>query len=361
MAAAISLIAALQAPGSLTRLDGRGWTTLMALARDHNLLGALAAACSAAAVDVPVVVARHLEGAAQLALRQRQSVIWEAHQLQRALGGLGVPILLLKGAAYVMSDLGLGRGRTFGDIDILVPRASLGDVESRLMLSGWVSSKTDAYDQRYYRQWMHELPPMMHMRRGTVIDVHHTILPLTARHSPDPGRLLARATALASLPSMYVPAPEDLLAHSLTHLMHEGELHNGLRDLHDVDEMARRFGADGGFWDRFSAAVQGNDLAWPVGLGLHLARAVFGTPVPPGLVAQMLGGPPPMWLEAVYLRGLGMEPSLRGFAEWLVYVRAHALRMPLPLLLRHLAIKGWRRVLPDQGQEDAAAANRPGE
>lgn len=361
MAAGVTLVAALRAPGSLTGLDGRGWSTLIARARDHNLIGALAAACSAAAVEVPAVAARHLEGAAQLALRQRQSVIWEAHQLQRALGGLGVPVLLLKGAAYVMSGFDLGRGRTFGDIDILVPRSSLGDVESRLMLSGWISSKTDPYDQRYYRQWMHELPPMMHMRRGTVIDVHHTILPLTARHSPDPERLLARARPLERLPTMYVPAPEDLLAHSLTHLMHEGELNNGLRDLHDVDEMARRFGADPGFWERFATAVLGNDLSWPVGLGLHLARCVFETPVPPGLVAQLLGGPPPRWLEPVYLRALGLSPSLRGVAEWLVYVRAHALRMPPPLLVRHLAIKGWRRIVPDPGAKEEAAPNRPGE
>jgi hypothetical protein len=278
----MDLIAALRDPRPAVALDGAGWTDLLGQARDANLLGALAARCADLGMQTPPAVARHLLGATQVAERQRLSVAWEAHQLQRSLAPLGIPVLLLKGAAYVMSPLGLARGRTFGDIDILVPAASLGDVESQLMLTGWVSAKTDTYDQRYYRQWMHELPPMTHLRRGTVLDVHHTILPKTSRYAPDPQRLIARATPLRELPALHVPAPEDLLAHSLTHLMHEGELHNGLRDLHDVDEMARRFGADPSFWPRFAQTVRDNDLARPVGLGLYLARLVFDAPMPDG-------------------------------------------------------------------------------
>ncbi len=347
MASDVPLVSALQVPAGLATLDGRGWTALLAQARRHNLLGALAVRCRDAGIDVPAAVARHLDGAAQLAERQRLSVRWEAHQLQRVLGPLGVPVLLLKGSAYVMGPGSLGRGRTFGDVDILVPRDALGDVESALMLDGWASAKPDPYDQRYYRQWMHELPPMAHLRRATVLDVHHTLLPLTSRHAPDPRRLLARALPVEGLPALRVPAPEDLLAHSLTHLMHEGELHNGLRDLHDVDEMVRRFAAAPDFWSRFAEAAIGNDLARPVALGLHLARCIFHSPVPPELVTRMLGGRPPAWLEPVYRQALGVADGWRGAAEQVVYVRAHALRMPLPLLLRHLAVKGWRRLRPD--------------
>jgi hypothetical protein len=34
------------------------------------------------------------------------------------------------------------------------------------MLAGWAATHHDAYDQRYYRQWMHELPPMQPYARG---------------------------------------------------------------------------------------------------------------------------------------------------------------------------------------------------
>ena len=37
------------------------------------------------------------------------------------------------------------------------------------------------YDDAYYRDHMHELPPLIHKERDRMIDVHHTILPLTAR------------------------------------------------------------------------------------------------------------------------------------------------------------------------------------
>ncbi|RXL80730.1 hypothetical protein EO238_31730, partial [Citrobacter sp. AAK_AS5] len=81
-------------------------------------------------------------------------------------------IVVLKGAAYAMARLPVADGRIFGDVDILVPHETLADVESALMLAGWASIHRDPYDQRYYRMWMHEIPPMRHLHRGTVIDVH---------------------------------------------------------------------------------------------------------------------------------------------------------------------------------------------
>lgn len=344
-----ALLAALAEPRALAALDAAGWSRLVAQARASNLLGALAAGCRRVALEPPAPVRRHLDGALHVARRQRMSVGWEVHELQAALGMLGVPVVLLKGAAYVMAGHPIGAGRTFGDIDVLVPRDALDAVERRLMIAGWASAKADAYDQRYYREWMHELPPMQHIRRRTVIDVHHTILPLTARHAPDPARLIARARPLDGLPAMHVPAPEDLLAHSLTHLMHEGELNNGLRDLHDIDEMGRHFGAEPAFWPRFAEAVVAHDLAAPVACGLHLAQRWFETPVPESTLATLAaaGGPPPRWLEPVYRRAVRPKRADGGhwadaFAREWVYVRAHALRMPPGLLARHLAIKAWR-------------------
>lgn len=321
---------------------------MLQTARRCNLVGALAVACDHTGVTPPAPVVRHLEGARQVALRQRMSVRWEVAELEGVLGNLGVPVLLLKGAAYVMFDDALALGRMFGDIDILVPRSALGDVESTLMQAGWFSAKLDAYDQRYYRQWMHEIPPMTHIKRGTVLDVHHTILPLTSRHAPDPARIVVRARPVEAGAHLYVPAPEDLMIHSLVHLMHEGELPNGLRDLHDVDEMARRFGAEPGFWQRLAHHAAGNDLALPVAYGLALAARVFGTQVPPQALGVLHPQPLPGWLWPVYRRALDADRGgpLDAMSALAVYVRAHALRMPPGLLARHLTIKAWRGLIP---------------
>lgn len=349
------LVAVLRNLQSARALDAAGWSSLVATARACNLIGALAARLQGLAgearVPVPPAAMHHLDGALQLAARQRLSVQWEAQQVQAALGGLDVPVVLLKGAAYVMSAQGLGHGRMFGDIDVLVPRDALDAVEGALMLNGWVSAKSDDYDQRYYRQWMHEIPPMTHIRRGTVIDVHHSILPLTARNAPDPAQIIGRAAPVPGLPALRVPAPEDLLIHSVTHLVHEGELHNGLRDLHDIDGMAREFGRDPAFWTRLVDNAAGNDLAGPLLLGLRLACAVFNSPVPASALARLQAAAAPRWrrgwLPAVY--GQALRPPTRAeagalarLARTAVYVRSHALRMPLPLLLRHLSIKAWK-------------------
>ena len=358
------LLAVLRAPASAAALDAAQWSSLVATARACNLIGALADKLQRHGVPAPAAARRHLDGALQLAARQRLSVEWEAHGLQRALGALGVPVVLLKGAAYVMAPPGkhgaaVGRGRMFGDIDVLVPRDALGDVESALMLDGWVSAKADAYDQRYYRDWMHEIPPMTHIRRGTVIDVHHTILPLTARNAPDPAQIIARALPVPGLPALRVPAPEDLLIHSVTHLVHEGELHNGLRDLHDIDGMLHGFGAEPAFWSRLVANAAGNDLAGPLALGLRLAQTVFDSPVPATTLATLDATAAPRWrrgwLPAVY--GQALRPPTRAdagtraaAARSVVYIRSHALRMPLPMLLRHLSVKAWKGLSTRQAE-----------
>jgi len=356
------LLRILRDPGHLRELDHGQWSALITSARKANLLGTLANRIKDFGTSVDARVQRHLDGALHLSNRQQQSVKWEVHQLQKALRTLQIPVVLLKGAAYAISNHATARGRLFGDIDILVPHASLGDVESRLMLAGWISAKTSSYDQRYYREWMHELPPMSHIHRGTVLDVHHSILPLTARNSPDPMQIIGRATPVSdpNLSMLCLPCPEDLVIHSITHLVHEGELHNGLRDLCDIDCMVRSFQSLPSFWSRFTACTSGNDLASPVWFGLKLAKKFFNTPIPDNVLNQLAPAKSKMdqssRLLMVYEQALqaANDPnagSMAAICKLLVYIRAHALRMPFPLLARHLVIKGWK------GWRDTQAAS----
>ena len=109
------------------------------------------------------------------------------------------------------------------------------------MLHGWATSKTTAYDQRYYRRWMHELPPLRHISRQTMLDVHHAILPITARLKPDSAKLLAASRPIAGEPRLRVLAPVDMVLHSATHLFCNEDVGNGLRDLVDLDSLLREF------------------------------------------------------------------------------------------------------------------------
>lgn len=367
-AATQRLIDLMRNPDDAGQLSPTEWTQLLSVARAANLVGTLAERLGQAGGAVPPQVRRHLVGMAQLSERQRESVRWEVHQLARALQHLAIPVLLLKGSAYVLGELPVSIGRLFGDIDILVPRSALSDVEQTMMTRGWTSAKQSDYDQRYYRQWMHELPPMLNVRRGTVLDIHHTLLPLTSRYTPDPQKLIDDSRVIPGLAPLRIPSPQDLLIHSITHLFHEGEFHNGMRDLFDIDGLIRHF-ADTvpGFWGSLVNRADDLQLAHPLFLGLHFAVRLLGTPVPAAILADSgkRGGPSATTLgllETLFDRGLqpmhaNCDLAWTPAARWLLYVRAHWLRMPPHLLAMHLTRKAWKSVFPNDKRSETVAEN----
>ena len=87
-----------------------------------------------------VVALRVLDGAVDIGAAW---IRWEVDRIQFALRSIESPILLLKGAAYLLADLPLAQGRLVSDVDILVPEASLHQVEAALLAAGWGSLKLD--------------------------------------------------------------------------------------------------------------------------------------------------------------------------------------------------------------------------
>ncbi len=345
------LLRALRAPEDLPGLPAREWDLLIRLARRANLLARLAVLVESASVEAPPEVQPHLESARILAAHQRQVVRREVSRICRALQHVGCPVVLLKGAAYVMADLPPARGRLFGDVDILVPREALDEAEHALRRAGWTSQEYGAYDQRYYRRWMHELPPMRHVRRGTVVDVHHDILPPTGRLRTDPARIIAAARPLDEGSVIHVPIPEDLVLHSATHLFHDGELDQGLRDLVDLDLLIRHHGLGEAGWPRLRERVAELGLGRPLYHAAVQARRLLRTPMSeavPEYLAAVAALPPTLAAVMGHLFERALAPDHRAcdhwdtaFARWLLYVRSHALRMPMRLLLPHLLRKAW--------------------
>lgn len=343
-----ALAALLRETQQLAALDLPSWDMLIRLARRANVLGLLAATAERLPADaLPPCCRGHIAAGRALAARQARAVRWEIECLRKALDTIGVSLVLLKGAAYLAADLPFARGRFFSDVDILVPRSRIAEVEATLMRHGWATTHHDAYDQRYYRQWMHELPPMRHLRRGTVVDVHHRILPLTARCDPDPATMLEQAMPVAGLPGVFVLSPADMLLHSATHLYHEGELTHGFRDLLDLDGLFRHFSRnDPGFLSKLHARASTLHLQTPLAFARHQCARLLGTPA----VSTTADTPRPL-VDALYDHALRpLHPALdgpgSGFARWLLYVRAHWLRMPPHLLAWHLgrkALMRWRQ------------------
>lgn len=336
-------------PQMSVELTLRQWDLLIRQARHANLLGRLAAILMAADLleQVPAAPRAHLDSALTVARRQKQAVRWEVERIAQALIAVDTPIVLLKGAAYILAELPTAEGRLFSDVDILVSKSSLEDVELNLKIHGWITTHHDAYDQHYYRNWMHELPPMRHLKRQTVLDVHHTILPTTARYHPDPLKLIKAARSLPAYGGrLKVFAAIDMVLHSATHLFHEGELQHGLRDLLDLDSLLRHFSvAHADFWDAVVARAQELDLGLPLFYALRYTRRVLDTPVPDAILHDARLNPPARlklkWMDALFMRAFtpphpSCEDGFSPFSRWALYIRGHWLRMPVQQLIPHL-------------------------
>lgn len=340
-------------PELIQKLKMRDWDLLIRQARQSNLLGRLAALLEQHQLlsQVPEQPKAHLESSLAVAQRQMQAVRWEVDRIQHALANLPHPIILLKGAAYIMLQLPSAQGRLFSDVDILIPKPHIKDAELALKIHGWITTLHDAYDQRYYRQWMHELPPMTHLKRQTYLDVHHTILPETARLHPDPQKLIDAALPLAHHTGLKVLAPVDMLLHSATHLFHEGEFDKGLRDLSDLDILLRHFSQqDPKFWRRLPVRAVELELARPLFYALRYTTRILKTPVPQDVIhAVSQHSPNPLTLQLMdMLFSRAFRPHHASCEDWLtrpalmlLFIRSHWLKMPFPLLLRHLLHKAF--------------------
>jgi hypothetical protein len=346
------LLRVLRDPGAVQGLDGAGWDLLLRQADAANLDACLLVLLEDAGLldTAPAAPRAHLEWTRVGAAGHARAARYEVRQIGRALEGLGLPLILLKGAAYAMAGLDAGRGRLFSDIDILVPKARLPEVEAALMMHGWISTHHDDYDQRYYRQWMHELPPMQHARRGNSIDVHHAILPETAPVRPDPDKLRASARPVPGEPGVATLSPADMVLHSAVHLFFDGEFDKGLRDLVDLHRLLTQFGREPGFWDALPARARELELGRPLFYALRYCPRLLGTLVPPAVQAAVAPeGPNPalLWLmDRLFGRALlplhaSCADAFSKLAHFALYVRGNWLRMPPLLLARHLFHKAF--------------------
>ena len=324
------LARALADPASVLGLNEAAWTELLCTAHAERLTATLA--MRVAGLDIPPRVQSVLRNAKLNAEAGRVRALWEIEMCRRALAPLNVPVVLLKGSAFVAAGLAAGQGRLVGDLDILVPRDPLGEVEAAILAAGWESLKSDDYDDHYYRTWMHELPPMIHRDRDAMIDIHHTILPLTARPRPDAAAMIADSIALEN--GLRVLCPEDMVIHAAAHLFADGDLSGGIRNLWDIHCLLGEFAMP----DLLARAAH-HQLRAPTERALRLSHDLFGTAIPAEVKRWHRQD---QWYVARLLARDGWGRETRKGVRFWFYVRSHLLRMPLPMLLRHLFVK-WRK------------------
>jgi hypothetical protein len=319
------------------------WSLMFSEARRVGLLGRLSLTLSSYAGGMDSLPDRlRLQVSASIIEVNafRRDAIRELGHIQLALEHLGIPVVLLKGASYLQLELLAARGRTFNDVDILVAKEHLGEVEASLLLGGWITGEIDPYDQRYYREWSHEVPPMTHRRRGTTIDLHHALVMPTCRIRIDSARMLNDAQPVESDGFWWRLKDEDILLHAISHLMLNSEFERGLRDLWDIDLLFRQFSAESlGFADLLV------ERALEVGMGrmaqqaLFLARQFFDTPVPDRILSEKDSLFVRLIKCATSTRHSETRPRWQGVIDAVLSYREMYLRLPNRLLAVHLAHK----------------------
>lgn len=342
-------------------LSPREWEDLLGQARRSSLLPRLALLASAWPGGLPGLPAPqrdYLQGSLRLVQLQRREVLSELSRIREALRQAHGPVVLLKGAAYLLADLPPSRGRVFSDIDLLVARPALDSTELALSAAGWVSQERDPYNQRYYRQWMHEVPPLEHVLRRSVIDLHHTIAPPTSRFKVDGALLLQRIRPIAAS-GFFMLAPEDMVLHSAVHLYQEGEFDHGLRDLLDLHDLIQHFERDADFWPCLLARTAELRLGEPLTTLLDQRRRLLAADAPPEHRAALRALRPswPVRATVSALLSRALRPQHPACDTWdsdlarrLIYLRSHHLRMPWYLLIPHLLRKAWMARWPARAE-----------
>ncbi len=355
---------ALREPGLALQWPPEEWQRVVRLARRLRLLARLAEALEGAGLldQVPAPARRHLLAEQRVSRWRTGAMLWALERVARALDGTPYPRVLLKGAAYAGQALPLAAGRLPSDVDILVPAAHLQDAQQRLQDAGWAAYELDSHDQRYYREWSHEVAPMRHPAHAIELDLHHDILPPIARTHVEIGLLLSRL-APSRWPGWQVLDPLDQVLHSAAHLFHDSELRDRVRDLVDLDGMMRHFGQQPDFWPQLVLRARELGLCESLALACHWTTRWLGTPVPAEVQAEIVRLGPTRWQRAWMLPLLRRvltptEPNAlpawsQSAAAIVLLARYHRNRLPLRLLLPHL----WHKV---RARPELAAVADPG-
>lgn len=370
------LLRAMADPHTCLALESAQWDLLLRGGRSARLLGTLAARLGVGAegsgsnesgdanapgalLRLPQVVQRQLQ-AAWIEARFRR------HKLLHLLDAVAEPVLraapvclALKGAAYVLQQSAWAAGRLPADVDLMVPREALDAVEQALLAAGWEFEKQDDYDQRYYREWSHELPPMRCAGMALELDLHHAILPPLGRARPDPRSVIDRSVAVAG--SAYrVPSLQDQVLHSAAHLFQDSDGSNRLRDLFDFDGVLTDCLGPTPAAARVDGLLR-RALELQLAPALALAAAFSATWCANGGAASVLthcaeaGIRPGRTVSTLFSRVLGPPdpdrplPRGRALATRALELRALTLRFPPHLLLFHASSKAWRAMRNPRG------------
>lgn len=341
------------------------WQHLIWVLREAKLLAALAAVLERdnLLISLPVYAQRHLKSALVYADRQAQQIKFECQELQSVLLKAGIATIYLKGAAYTLADTPNSRGRICNDLDVLVSKAQLAEAEALLKQNRWQADELNSYDEQYYRKWSHEIPPLVHLLRGTVLDLHHNLyLPISGR-AADMSIFFNLTSNTAS--GLSVLNPEAMVLHSIIHLFMNEETQSAMRDLWDIYLLISEYSSEA-FWQKLHKLAQLTGFDIELKYCLTALSYYLGSELDPLSKKQCeIYFCNNWWVKNVLLPSLVPEHPLvcrprHRWAKHLMYLRGHWLKMPVHVLSVHLFVKGFLGIRDALFGKHQFSPKRPG-
>ncbi len=348
-----AISAVLLEPKRGLRFDLDTWQSVILVLREEKLLATLYHLALETAVfeQYPEFAQRHLYSASIYARRQSKQIFYEALLLQELLEKNGVTPIFLKGANYTLRSSRNSQGRICSDIDVLVKVEELDSCESLLLSQNWHSEKLTQYDEQYYRQWAHEIPPLIHPFRGTVLDVHHNLyLPISGR-SPKI-ELFINELEFTADNFAVLKIPQTVM-HSIIHLFMNENFSSGMRDLFDIYRLIEEH-SDESFWKDITVLARQSHFLVELQYCLVALETIFSFDAPEyvsiALHDNQLSWPQKIWAKHIFVNAILPQHPLislnrQHFASSVAYFRGHWVKMPKTVLVKHFVVKMYHQLL----------------
>lgn len=289
----------------------------------------------------------HIESNINYAERQFYQVEVEIDRIDLILKEAGITPVFLKGAAYNIEKVPSLVGRTMSDIDILVPSSDIKATEERLLSLGWQAKELDNYNEKYYREFAHEIPPLFDPITGTTLDIHHNIyLPVSGK-APDES--LLRQNVVATANEKFVLEKHMQAIHTCLHLYWNEDVTCSLRDLYDFTCICKEYSSSC-FWEEMTKTAQTMNLCSLVLDVLRLAEFFFELQYPDNVKEQLSSNEDAFsklrQSITLFVMKRAIIPNTRACKSFildifriLAYLRGHLLKMPLCVLVPHILKK----------------------
>lgn len=331
-------------PASALRMDLSQWSQFIFILRECDVLARFHYLSTEANCfeQFPEKVKHHLNSASVKAERQAKQAMYEALDLTKNLGDINITPIFLKGVAYSLRKSSASFGRVYADMDVLVPKSELRNIEQRLSFYGWFSNKSDEYDQKYYRQWAHEIPPMQHSLRGTVADIHHNLIPPISGRAPNIS--IFTEQLFETKEKLYTLSKPAMVMHSIIHLFFNEEFNHGFRDISDLHMLFSEENEQSSFWTELinlsKKAGFEIELYYAVRHCRKIAKTHFPIPFLALVEIPKLSAIRLFFADFIFNRVLlpshpACNSLLSNTAHIIATLRGHLLKMPLHILIYH--------------------------